>query len=148
MGLFADRASAEHACRALVDSGYREDAIKLMISEETSGRHFADYGDRAISLASAAIDVPPRPAAAYSHRPGQCPATLNVAIYATPNQDATATLAELLSGSGVPYPRIAEYEAALRSGAILMSVITRSHDDARLIGIQWRRSYRAEKIHS
>ena len=148
IGLFADRASAELACRALAERGYREDAIKLMISEETSTRHFADYGDRAMSLSNSAIDRVPRPVAVFSHRPKQCPATLNVAIYTTPSQDATATLAEILSGSGLPYSRIAEYETALRSGAILLSVITRSPDDARLIEIEWRRSYRAEKIFS
>ena len=148
IGLFADRASAELACRALAGRGYREDAIKLMISEETSNRHFADYNDRAMALAGAAIDCsPPGAVAAFSHRPRQCPATLNVAIYATPTEDATAMLTELLNGSGVPFPRIAEYETALRSGGILLSVITRSHDDARLIEIEWRRSYRAEKIH-
>ena len=149
IGLFANRASAELACRALAERGYREDAIKLMISEETCARYFSDYGDRVHSLAGGAIDREQRPVVAFSHRPRQCPATLDVAIYTTtPNQDATATLAEILSGSGLPYSRIAEYETALHGGAVLLSVHPRSHDDARLIEIEWRRSYRAEKVHS
>ena len=147
IGLFSDRGSAERACRALAERGYREDAIKLMISEETCTRHFADYSDRALPL-SGSIDLTPQTAATFSHRPRQCPATLDVAIYTTATHDATATLAELLSGSGVPYSRVAEYEMALRNGAVLLSVLPRSHDDARLIDIEWRRSYRAEKVHS
>jgi hypothetical protein len=149
IGLFADRASAELACRALADRGYRDDAIKLMVSEETCARHFSDYSDRAVSLAPGAIHKPaPRPAAIFSHRPKPCPATLDIAIYTTPGVNATATLAEILAGSGLPYQRIAEYEAALRTGSVLLSVVTRSPGDARLIEIEWKRSYRAEKVHS
>ncbi len=148
IGLFADRASAELACRALADRGYREDAIKLMVSEETCSRYFSDYGDRAVSLAAGMPHLPPRASAVFSHRPRQCPATLDVAIYTTPGENATATLAEILSGSGVSYQRVAEYEAALRTGSVLLSVVTRNPGDARLIEIEWRRSYRAEKVHS
>lgn len=98
IGLFADRASAELACRGLAQRGYREDTI--------------------------------------------------VAIYSTPSQDVKATLSEILSGSGLPYSRVAEYETALRSGAVLLSVLTRSQEDARLIEIEWRQSYCAEKVRS
>ena len=88
VGLFADRASAERACRALADRGYREDAIRLLISDDA------------------------------------------------------------LAGSGISHERVAEYETALRNGAVLLSVITRSPEDARLLEIEWRKSYRAEKVQS
>lgn len=92
IGLFADRASAELACRALADRGYLEDAFRLLITG--------------------------------------------------------SLVADALAGSGVSDERVGEYEDAIRDGRVLLRVITRSPDDARLIEIEWKRSYRAEKVHS
>ena len=142
LGLFADRASAELACRALADRGYREDAMKLLISDETCARHFSDR-----AAPSGAADSAPRHAV-FSHRPKPCPAKLDVAICTDPGRSANGTLAQALAGSGLSDQRVAEYEAALRNGAVLLSVTTRTPDDARLIEIEWRGSYRAEKVQS
>jgi hypothetical protein len=148
IGLFIDRASAELACRALAARGYHEDAVKLMISEETCMRHFSEYSTHAMSHGGGTVDRTPRPATTVSHYPRPCLATVNVAVYTTPTLDATTALAEILSSSGLPYSRITEFEMALRSGAVLLSVLTRSHDDARIIDSEWRHCYRAEKVHS
>ena len=108
IGLFADRASAELARRALADRGYREDAIRLLISDVAVGSDPSSFDGK----------------------------------------HANGTLADALADSGVSNERVAEYVDAIRNGAVLLRVITRSSDDARLIGIEWSRSYRAEKVHS
>ena len=137
-GLFADRASAELACRALGERGYREDAIKLLMSDLTRTRQFSDFESS-------------RHSAAPHQRAYTCPATVSVAVCV----DATCAalthrpqLADVLASSGIPRERIAEYEAALETGAILMHVVTRSADDAQMIESEWRSSNRAQQVHS
>ena len=159
IGLFADRSSAEAACRALARRGYREDAIRLMISDETCAQQFSDFvssraegsdpGRGGPAYSGAVLSA--RATAGFSHRPHPCPATLDVAVCAdpeSPGMPASGSLAQALAGSGVSDDRVDEYEAALRVGAVLLLVMTRSPDDARLIEIEWRRSYRAEKVQS
>jgi hypothetical protein len=152
IGLFADRASAELACRALAERGYRDDAIRLVISDETCARQFSDFRTAA-PAGEAAVRRDPDVqggvgGAGFSHRPKPCPAKLDVAVCTTPGESGNATLADALADSGLQSQQVAEYERALKGGAVLLSVVTRSPADARLIEIEWRRSYRAEKVHS
>lgn len=166
-GLFSDRASAERACHSLAERGYRQDAIKLLISDQTCSRQFRDftfdrdalrpidpepYRNAPHDAASDPIRDSHRKGAVASHRPRTCPAMLAVAVCADPDFPAgrltEGSLADALAGAGLSNERMAEYEAALRAGAVLLRVIARSLNDARLIEIEWRRSYRAEKVHS
>ena len=161
IGLFADRASAELACRSLAERGYREDAIKLLISDQTCAHQFSDFVTGRVDTSTLTRreghgyggDVlASRQRAAFSHRPRPCPAMVDVAVCSDPESPegvhASGSLEQALAGSGVAHDRVSEYESALRDGAVLLLVMTRSPDDARLIEIEWRRSYRAEKVHS
>ena len=161
IGLFADRASAELACRSLAERGYREDAIKLLISDQTCAHQFPDFVTGRVDTPTlkrregngyAGDVLASRQRSAFSHRPRPCPAMVDVAVCSDPESPvgvhASGSLEQALAGSGVAHDRVSEYASALRDGAVLLLVMTRSPDDARLIEIEWRRSYRAEKVHS
>src|SRR5678815_3537036 len=54
-GLFPDRDSAERAYGSIVERGYKQDDVNLVMSDETRKKHFTDDG-RETELGSKALE--------------------------------------------------------------------------------------------
>jgi hypothetical protein len=160
-GLFDDRTSAERAYLLAVERGYDKADVNVVVSDEARRRYFPT-DDPTDELASRAAEGPETPSGG-SELGGPAGGTLATVapavaavgtallipgiIFAGPVAIALAAagtvgLASGLIGAlanwGIPENRLSEYEAAVRSGGILLGVKARSEEDARFLESQWR----------
>ena len=156
-GIFPDSEAAERAYRAVVERGYDEDEVNVVMSDDTRQRYFAkdrpvetdmakksaeggELGDGpkgphvgiAISILAAvgaALVVPALGLVAA----GPIAAALTGAGAA----GLAATLVGVLHNWGLPEERVSAYEAEIKDGGILIGVKTKSPDDARALARHW-----------
>jgi hypothetical protein len=171
-GLFRDRDTAERGYRAVVARGYEASDVSLVMTDETRNRYFGGAGATDSELAQKATEHPKDEAATQLGGPlGGTLGTLGAALAAVGTAVVLPGLGIVLAGPvaaalaaagsvgvaggiigalthwGMPEARVEHYEAAIRSGRILMGVTPRSEEDATYIAQQWRASG-AEHIHS
>ena len=159
--VFRSADAAERAYRAATALGYEDADINLVISDATRDRLMAERGGRHPNLSSNATDSAEKPAkgADLGGPTGGTLGTLAPVLAAV----GTAVLIPglvfagpiaiaLMAGGavgvaggligafkdwGIPQDRVREYESAVRKGAILIGVKTRSDEDAQKLEQQW-----------
>jgi hypothetical protein len=158
-GLFPDRDSAERAYQGVVDRGYKQDDVNLVMSDETRQRHFGNEGGRPTELGTKAAE-----GAGIGAGIGGTVGAIAAAVAAVGTSIAlpglglviAGPIAAALAGAGaggaagslvgaligwnIPEERIKEYESGIKEGGILMGVRPRSDEDAAHLEQQWRSS--------
>src|SRR6187549_2918109 len=147
-GLFPDRESAERAYGSMVERGYGQDDVNLVMSDETRKKHFTDDG-RETELGSKALEGAGTGAAIG----GVVGATLAAIaaigttlalpglglLVAGPIAAAlagggagalTGGLIGALVGHGIPEEHAKHYDKGIREGGIVMGVNPRNTEDA------------------
>ena len=147
-GLFPDRDSAERAYGSMVERGYAQDDVNLIMSDETRKKHFA-VDDRETELGNKALEGAGTGAAIG----GAVGATLAAiaaigTTLALPGLGlliagpiaaglagagaggATGGLIGALVGAGIPEERVKDYEEGIKKGGIMMGVTPRNSEDA------------------
>jgi hypothetical protein len=152
--LFRDRDSAECAYSTLVERGYVQDEVSLLMSDETRRRHFGDpaarrselgtkaaegmaagavagggLGALLAGLAASGIAVPGLPIIAMG--------TLAAALTGGLTGGAVGALIGGLIGYGIPEDRARLYDRGVREGGIVMGVRPRSRQDAEYFEREW-----------
>ena len=163
-GLFPDRDSAERAYGSMVERGYGQDDINLVMSDETRKKHFA-VDDRETELGSKALEGAGTGAAIG----GAVGATLAAiaaigTTLALPGLGlliagpiaaglagagaggATGGLIGALIGAGIPEERVKRYEEGIKKGGIMMGVTPRNPEDAAYFEEDWKRN-RGEEVY-
>lgn len=156
-GLFADRESAERAYQSASSRGYDEN-VNLVMSDETRKRHFShangedqtELGNKAAEGAGVggAIGGTLGAIAAAIAAVGTSIAIpglglviagpVAAALAGAGAGAATGGVVGALIGWGIPEERVKQYEAGIKDGGILMGVKTRSDDDAKALGEEWK----------
>ena len=163
-GLFPDRESAERAYGSMVERGYGQDDVNLVMSDDTRKKHFAADG-RETELGNKALEGAGTGAAIG----GTVGATL-AAIAAIGTTLALPGLGLLIAGPiaaglagagagsltggligaligyGIPEEQAKHYEQGIREGGIVMGVQPRSDEDADYFEKNWRDN-RGESIY-
>jgi hypothetical protein len=156
-GLFPDRDSAERAYQGVVERGYKQDDVNLVMSDETRKRHFGAEGGRETELGTKAAE-----GAGIGAGIGGTVGAIAAAVAAVGTTIALPGLglviagpvAAALAGAGaggaagsllgaligwnIPEERIKDYEAGIKEGGILMGVRPRTDDDATQLEQSWR----------
>src|SRR4026209_3013997 len=163
-GLFPDRESAERAYGSLVERGYGQDDINMVMSDETRKKHFA-VDDRETELGSKALEGAGTGAAIG----GAVGATLAAiaaigttlalpglgliiagpiaaALAGAGAGGATGGLIGALIGAGIPEERVKKYEEGIKNGGILMGVKAKNDEDAAYFEDEWKRN-RGEEVY-
>jgi hypothetical protein len=161
-GLFPDRDSAERAYGSLVERGYGQDDVNLVMSDETRKKHFA-VDNRETELGSKALEGAGTGAAIG----GVVGATLAaiaaigttlalhglVLLIAGPIAGvlagagaggATGGFSGSLVGSGIPEERVKKYEEGIKQGGIMMGVTPRNPEDAAYFEEDWKKNHGQE----
>lgn len=156
-GLFPDRDSAERAYQGVVDRGYKQDDINLVMSDETRKRHFgADSGQTtelgnkaaegagigagiggtvgAIAAAIAAVGT----SIALPGLGLVIAGPVAAALAGAGAGGAAGSLVGALIGWNIPEERVKEYESGIQQGGILMGLKPRSDEDATHLEQHWR----------
>lgn len=156
-GLFRDKESAEQAYRSASQSGYTNNEINVVMSEETRERYYGknatletEVGNKAAEGAAiggavgstlGAIAAAIAAVGTTLVLPGLglvVAGPLAAAIAGAGAGGVTAGVVGALIGWGIPEDRLEEYEAGLEDGGILIGVNPRSDDDARRFESEWR----------
>ena len=154
-GLFPNRESAEKGYQSLTERGYSKDDVNSAMSDDTRKRHFAPAGVEtelgnkaaegagvggaiggtigAIAAAVAAIGT----TLAIPGLGLVVAGPLAAAIAGAGAGAATGGLVGALVGWNMPEERVAEYEAGIKNGGILMGVRPRNDDDASHFNESW-----------
>lgn len=156
-GLFGDSESVERAYQLAVERGYDKDDINVVMSDDTRKRYFADDREIKTELGRKAAEggelggptggrvsllIPILAAVgAAVVVPGLglvMAGPIAAALAGAGAAGLAAGLIGLLADWGIPEERIRQYEAGIHDGGILISVKTRSDEDARHIEQQWK----------
>ena len=161
-GLFRDRDSAERAYECAMKAGYESAAISLVMTDATRDKYFSitepdtDLDTKAAEgagkrqsgtqlggpLGGTIGTIAPVFAAVgvVLLLPGfgiVAAGPIAVALAAAGTVGVAGGLIGALTHWGIPSERLEQYEAGVRDGGILMGLETRSHEDVRLIELQW-----------
>ena len=163
-GIFRDRESAERAYNSALNRGYSKDDISLLMSDDTRDRYFSDadddggLGSKALEGAGAGSAIGGTLGAIIGGTaaigtnvllPGLglvVAGPLAAALAGAGAGGLTGGLVGALIGSGIPEDRALEYEEGIRNGGIVMSITTRSDEDADYYENEWR-NYRGEHVY-
>lgn len=170
-GLFRDRDSAERAYQGVLERGYGNDDVNIVMSDETRRKHFGSESDtsteggRQTELGNKAAK-----GAGIGAGVGGALGALAAAVAAVGTSIALPGLGLVIAGPvaaalagagaggaaggllgaligwGIPEERIKEYESGIREGGILMGVRPRNEDDALHLEQRWREA-RGESIY-
>lgn len=156
-GMFPDRDSAERAYQGVVDRGYKQDDINLVMSDETRTKHFGNEDGRTTELGNNAAE-----GAGVGAGIGGTVGAIAAAIAALGTSIivpglglvVAGPIAAALAGAGaggaaggligaligwnIPEERIKEYESGLKKGGILMGLRPRNDEDAVHLEENWR----------
>lgn len=162
-GLFKDKESAEQAYRSASQSGYTNNEINVVMSEETRERYYGkdttletEVGNKAaeggaigaaVGSSVGAIAAAIAAAGTVLVLPGLglvVAGPLAAAIAGAGAGGVTAGIVGALIGWGIPEDRLEEYQSGLEEGGILIGVNPRSDEDARRFESEWRGSNATE----
>jgi uncharacterized protein YjbJ (UPF0337 family) len=163
-GTFRDADSADRAYRSMLDRGYTNDDINLMMSEDTRKKYFSgqkgatEIGTKAAEDAGkgaavgGAIGATIAAIAAIGSSvifPGLgvvVAGPLLAGLAGAGAGGATGGLIGYLVGKGIPEERARLYENDIKNGGIVMGFNPRSDEDADYFEREWK-NYRAENIY-
>lgn len=156
-GLFKDQESAEQAYRSASQSGYTNNEINVVMSEETREKYYGknktletEVGNKAAegaAIGGAVGSTVGAIAAAVAALgttlvlPGLglvVAGPLAAAIAGAGAGGVTAGIVGALIGWGIPEDRLEEYETGLEEGGILIGLNPRSEEDAHRFENEWR----------
>jgi hypothetical protein len=157
-GIFRDRISAERAYNLLVEKGYTNDDIHLMMSEETRSKHFS--GDASGSEIEKKAEVAGKTGVAIGGAAGAVAGIAAVVaagltgpgiliagpVAASIAGAATGGVIGAMTAAGIPEEKASAYESGIKGGKIFMSVYPRNDKDAAWLENDWR-SNKVEEIH-
>ena len=161
--MFRDREGAERAYGSLMNRGYRNDDVNLLMSDEARRRHFGE-GTAQTELGSKAAEGAGIGAAVGGVGGALLAALAAVGTIALPGIGLIAMgplaaalaggatgavgggLLGALIGAGIPEERAKMYESGIREGNIVMGVHPRNEEDAEYFDREWRQ-YRGEQIY-
>lgn len=156
-GLFPDRDSAERAYQGVVDRGYKQDDINLVMSDETRQKQFGSEQGVTTELGTKAAE-----GAGVGAGIGGTVGAIAAAVAAVGTSIAIPGLglvlagpvAAALAGAGaggaaggligaligwsIPEERVKAYESGIRQGGILMGLKPRNDEDAAHLEQHWR----------
>lgn len=151
--LFTDRTSAEREYDALIERGYSDKDINVLMTEEGRKKNFADgatteLGNKALegagvgggigAVAGGALAALAVAATVAVPGLGLLVAGPIAAALAGAGAGAVAGGAiGALVGAGIPEARVKEYEAGLKEGGIVMGVTPRSDEDRTYFDKEW-----------
>lgn len=162
--MFSDRDSAEKAYNELVDRGYTQDEINLVMTKETHDKYFShdedtEIGNKAAEGTGAGSAI------------GGTLGAIGGAIAAVGTSIAIPGLGLVIAGPvaaglagagagglaggiigaligwGIPEERAKEYESGIKDGHIVIGFHPRNEEDAEIIERKWR-NYDAREIYS
>jgi hypothetical protein len=155
-GVFTDRSSAERAYEVLMDLGYSEDSINVLMSDEARVRYFPAHGLKGELIGENIREGPGMGglvgagtgaalgamvgAAASLAIPGLglvIAGPLAAALAGAGIGGLTGGLLGSLIGVGIPESYARSYEEKLKQGNILISVNPRSEEEAEKILREW-----------
>jgi hypothetical protein len=157
-GIFIDRISAERAYNLLLERGYTNDDIHLMMSEETRSKHFS--GDAPGSEVEKKAEVAGKTGVAIGGAAGAVAgiATVVAAGLTGPGiliagpvaagiaGAATGGVIGVMTTAGIPEEKASVYESGIKDGKIFMSVFPKNDKDADDLENDWRNN-NVEEIH-
>ena len=175
-GLFKDKQRAERAFQFVVDLGYDKNDVNVVMSDDVRQRDFlarsptaGDPDATELEKKAAAGDGNSAADSTWGGPAGGTVGTLApvvaavgvllipgfgivagplaISLIASAAAGVAISLIEILKNSGIPDPRVEQYEAGLRAGGILLGVQAKTDADALQIQQRWQESG-GEHIHS
>ncbi len=131
-GLFRDKDGAEQAYQAVLNRGYGNMEINLVMSNDTCNRNFSSMAAEG-GIASA-IGVSQAIPGLGLTVAGPIAASLS-GIGAS---GAAGGLVDAMISWGIPDERVKHYDSGIKEGGILLSVKPRSEEDAQFIELEWK----------
>ncbi len=163
-GTFSDRESAESAYNSMLNRGYSQDDINLMMSDNTRKKYFSDTDDDS-GLGNKAMEGAGVGGAIGSVAGGLLGALAAIGtsaivpglgiVVAGPllaglagagAGGVTGGVLGALVGMGIPEERAKMYDQDIKSGGIVMGVSPRSSEDADYFEREWK-GYRGRNIY-
>ena len=163
-GLFPDRESAERAYGSIVDRGYGQDDVNLVMSDETRKKHFAadgretELGNKALEGAGTGAAIGGAVGATLAAiaaigttlaLPGLgllIAGPIAAGLAGAGAGGATGGLVGALIGAGIPEERVKKYEEGIKKGGIMMGVTPRNPEDAAYFEEDWKKN-RGEEVY-
>jgi len=160
-GVFYDGDTTEKAYRALIDRGYTEQEINVLMSEETRDKYYKDteVGTKALegtgvgAMVGGTLGAIIGGVAAVSSGiliPGVglvIAGPIAAALAGAGAGSLAGGLTGALIGWGIPEERVAHYEKGIREGGTVLGVTPRSEEDAAYLENEWRTKYNAEHVY-
>ena len=162
-GVFYDRETTERAYRDLIDRGYTEQDINVLMSEETRDKHYknadSEVGTKALegtgvgAMVGGTLGAIIGGVAAVGSNlvlPGLGIVVAGPIVAALAGAGAGSLAGGLtgaLIGWGIPEDRVAHYEKGIREGGTVLGVTPRSEEDAAYLENEWRTKYNAEHVY-
>jgi len=156
-GSFRDRNSAEQAYNRLLERGYTDDQINIIMSDETRKKNFdkdkrneSEFGNKAMegagtgSAIGGAIGAAVGIIAAIGTSlviPGLgivIAGPIAAGLAGAGAGGITGGIVGALVGAGIPEDRAKEYEKDIKEGNIVMGVRPRNEEDASYLEDNWR----------
>ncbi|HYE71702.1 MAG TPA: hypothetical protein VEF04_00165, partial [Blastocatellia bacterium] len=146
-GSFENREKAERAYQLLVERGYNDNEISLVISDETRKRHFAEYKEDENQFGAKAVETTASKAAEEGVKGATIGTVLAFAVnmlvpgmgllIGGPLFVGIGAMAGGLSGAlaerGIPADEAEKFDAEVRQGCILIGVKPHSVEDAEFL---------------
>jgi hypothetical protein len=162
-GVFRSRDDAERAYNALIEKGYTQEEIILLMSDETHRIHFKDIvdapsGNKAMEKAGVGSAIGGTVGAIVGViaaigtsvvLPGLGLIVAGPIVAGLTGAGAgglTGGLIGGLIGSGMSNEHAKAYEDSVKDGAVVIGVVPKTPEDRSLIGTTWR-EYRGENIY-
>jgi hypothetical protein len=163
-GTFKDLASAQKAYENLLERGYRDEDINVIMSEESLKRYFkqhnedTDFGNKAKAVAGTgsviggAIGAATGIIAAIGTSviiPGLgfvIAGPIAAGLAGAGAGGITGGVVGALIGAGMPREKAREYEQGIKEGYIIVGVNVHNQEDARIIGEYWSNDTNNETV--
>ena len=162
-GVFYDRETTEKAYRDLIDRGYTEQEINVMMSEETRDKYYKDgdseVGTKALegtgvgAMVGGTLGAIIGGIAAVGSNlviPGVglvIAGPIAAALAGAGAGSLAGGLTGALIGWGIPEERVVHYEKGIREGGTVLGVTPKSEEDATFLENEWRNKYNAEHVY-
>ena len=162
-GVFYDRETTEKAYRDLIDRGYTEQEINVMMSEETRDKYYKDgdseVGTKALegtgvgAMVGGTLGAIIGGIAAVGSNlviPGVglvIAGPIAAALAGAGAGSLAGGLTGALIGWGIPEERVVHYEKGIRQGGTVLGVTPKSEEDATFLENEWRNKYNAEHVY-
>lgn len=164
-GSFRDRESAEQAYNRMIERGYTDDEINVIMSDDTRKKNFdknkrieSEFGNKAMEGAGTGSAIGGTIGAAVGiiaaigtslAIPGLgivIAGPIAAGLAGAGAGGITGGIVGALVGAGIPEDRAKEYEKGIKEGHIVMGVRPRSEADANYLEENWQQ-HEGEDIH-